>query len=213
MPPDSRTNYQRWEPASLDEVDVQKVKLPTAEALEDMHQQAHQEGYDTGYSTGYNEGLAAGYKQGAEKLGEEMRRLQDLLASVEEAIKDFGQSTSEELLNLSLEISKQILRQALKARPELLLPIVRNVMESIPQHSQHPHLRMHPEDAELVKMHMQTEISLGGWKIVDDQRIERGGCRIETTAAEIDATLANRWERLAAALGKDMSWLDEDGVR
>ena len=209
MPPDSRTNYQRWEPASLNEVDVQKVKLPTAEALEDMHQQAHQEGYDTGY----NEGLAAGYKEGAAKANEEIRRLQELLSSVEDAIKHFGKATSEELLNLSLEISKQILRQALKTRPELLLPIVRNVMESIPQHSQHPHLRMHPEDAELVKMHMQTEISLGGWKIVDDQRIERGGCRIETAAAEIDATLANRWERLAAALGKDLSWLDEDGTR
>lgn len=207
----SGTNYQRWEPTALDEVDVevQHVKLPTAEALEDIHRQAHQEGYDLGYS----EGQAAGYEQGAAKAEEEFLHMKELLASVEDAIKQFGKSTSEELLNLSLEISKQILRQSLKVRPELLLPIVRNVMESIPQHSQHPHLHLHPEDAALVKTYMQNEIALGGWKVVEDQRIARGGCRIETTAAEIDATLANRWERLAVALGKDMSWLDEDGSR
>ena len=29
------------------------------------------------------------------------------------------------------------------------------------------------------------------WKIVDDVRIERGGCRIETAASEVDATLRN----------------------
>jgi flagellar assembly protein FliH len=211
MQHDSGTNYQRWEPVALDavDVDVQQVKLPTAEALEDIHRQAHQEGYDLGYS----EGQAAGYRQGAAKSEEEFLHLKALLASVEDAIQQFGKSTSEELLSLSLEISKQILRQSLKVRPELLLPIVRNVMESIPQHSQHPHLHLHPEDAVLVKTHMQNEIALGGWKIVEDQRIARGGCRIETTAAEIDATLANRWERLAVALGKDMSWLDEDGSR
>jgi flagellar assembly protein FliH len=208
-PSDSRMGYQLWEPASLDDLHVQKVKLPTAEALEGIHQQAHQEGYDAGFA----EGHAAGYKQGVAQAVEEARRLQDLLTSVEDAIQRFGQATSEELLTLSLEIARQMLRQALKARPELLLPIVQNVMESIPQHSQHPLLQLHPDDAALVKMHMQTEIALGGWKVIEDQRIERGGCRIETAAAEIDATLANRWQKLAAALGKDMSWLEEDGTR
>lgn len=206
---DNRTTYQRWEPAALDQVDVRQVKLPTAEAVEDIHRQAHEEGYELGHK----DGLEAGYQQGAKQAEEEVRQLKELLASVEDAIKQFAKSTSEELLELSLEISKQILRQALKVRPELLLPIVRNVMESVPQHSQHPHLHLHPDDATLVKTYMQTEIALGGWKIVDDQRIERGGCRIETTATEIDATLANRWERLATALGKDLSWLDDDGTR
>lgn len=213
MSHDSRTNYQRWEPAALDEVEVQKVKLPTAEVLEDIHRQAHQEGYDTGYNEGREAGWAAGYQEGTTRAEEEMRRLQEMLAAVEEAMRQFGEATSEELLTLALEISKQILRQALRVHPELLLPIVRSVMESIPQHSQHPHLHLHPEDAALVKTHMQAEIALGGWRIVEDQRVARGGCKIETVAAEIDATLASRWERLAAALGKDMRWLGEDVAR
>lgn len=208
--PQDNPGYQRWEPAALEDPGVgQKVKLPTAEALEDIHQQAHQEGYELGYG----EGTAAGYQQGRAQAEEELRRLQKLLRSVEEATSQLGQATSEELLSLALEISKQILRQALAAKPELLLPIVRSAMESIPQHSQHLHLHVHPDDAALVKTQMQTEIAQGGWRIVEDQRIERGGCRIETAVAEVDATLGSRWQRLAAALGKDMSWLDDDGDR
>lgn len=209
MPHDPQPGYQRWQPEALDGADLQKVKLPTAEVVEGIHQQAHQEGYDIGY----NEGVAAGYQKGSTQAEDEVRRLRELLASVEEAIGQFGKATSEELLNVALEISKQILRESLKVKPELLLPIVRSAMESIPQHSQHPHLHLHPEDAVLVRTHMQAEIAVGAWRIVEDQRIERGGCRIETAAAEIDATIGNRWQRLAAALGKDMSWLDDDGTR
>lgn len=209
MPHDPQPGYQRWQPEALDGADLQKVKLPTAEVVEGIHQQAHQEGYDIGY----NEGVAAGYQKGSTQAEDEVRRLRELLASVEEAIGQFGKATSEELLNVALEISKQILRESLKVRPELLLPIVRSAMESVPQHSQHPHLHLHPEDAVLVRTHMQAEIAVGAWRIVEDQRIERGGCRIETAAAEIDATIGNRWQRLAAALGKGMSWLDDDGTR
>lgn len=217
MQHDNQTNYERWQPSPLVElgadVDVKKVRLPTAEALEDIHRQAHQEGYDTGYAEGLEKGLAAGRQQGEQQVREEIQRLQSMLATLEDAIKEFGKSTSEDLLELALELSRQILRQSLKVRPELLLSIVQSVMESIPQHSQHPHLYLHPDDAVLVKTYLQTEIALGNWRVAEDPRIERGGCKIETSSAEVDATLENRWQRLASALGSDMSWLDGDGAR
>jgi flagellar assembly protein FliH len=217
MQHDNKTNYQRWQPSPLVEAGaetlVQKVKLPTAEALEGIHRQAYQEGYESGYAEGLEKGLADARQQGGQQVRDEVQRLQSVLAGVEEAIRELGKATSEDLLGLALELSRQMLRQSLKVKPELLLPIVQNVMESIPQHSQHPHLYLHPADAALVKANLQTEISLGGWKIAEDPRIERGGCKIETSSAEIDATLENRWQHLASSLGKNMSWLDDDGAR
>jgi flagellar assembly protein FliH len=200
---DPQGGYQRWEPESLN---LAKVQLPTAKTLEEIHQQAHQEGYDIGF----NEGVAAGYQEGKAHAEQEALRLSDLLGSVEEAVSQVDQATSEALLGLALEIAKQVLRQALRTKPELLLPVVRGAMESIPQYSQHPHLHLHPEDAALVRTHMQAEIGHGGWKIIEDQRMERGGCRIETAAVEVDATLPSRWQRLSAALSQDVSWLDDE---
>jgi flagellar assembly protein FliH len=197
--------YQRWEPAALEHSEAQKLQMPTAAALEAIHQEAHQEGFEAGF----NEGVEAGRRQGAAQAAEEVRRLQGLLVKVTEAIGGFEQALSEDLLALALEMSRQILRQSLKIRPELLLPIVRSAMESLPQNTPHPHLHLHPEDAALVRDSMQTEVAQGGWKIIEDQRIARGGCRIETQVSETDATLENRWQRLAAALAQDSSWLDE----
>jgi flagellar assembly protein FliH len=197
--------YQRWEPAALEHSEVQKLQMPTAAALEAIHQEAHQEGFEAGFT----EGVEAGRRQGAAQAAEEVRRLQSLLEQVTEAIGGFEQALSDDLLALALEMSRQILRQSLKIKPELLLPIVRGAMESLPQNTPHPHLHLHPEDAALVRDNMQTEIAQGGWKIIEDQRILRGGCRIETQVSETDATLENRWQRLAAALAQDSSWLDE----
>ena len=207
MAVDGLPKYQLWQPQSLDAgaLAQQQVKLPTAEALESLHQQAHEEGYNIGFS----EGVAAGRQQGRVQAEEEVARLRALVASVEEAVEQLEQATGENLLGLALKISEQIMRQALKARPELLLPIVQGVMDGMPQHAQHPHLHLHPEDAALVRTHMTVELSQGGWRVIEDQRIARGGCRIETAVSELDATLATRWQRLAAALGHDMRWLDE----
>jgi flagellar assembly protein FliH len=35
----------------------------------------------------------------------------------------------------------------------------------------------------------------------------RGGCRVETPANEIDASLPTRWARLQQALGQQGEWL------
>ena len=47
-----------------------------------------------------------------------------------------------------------------------------------------------------------------GWQLIEDESIERGGCRIESEAAQIDATNATRWERAVATLGRDRTWLE-----
>jgi len=193
--------YRLWEPAALEHPDALKLKMPTAAALEAIHQQAHQEGFQSGFVEGGQAGKA--------QAQDDLKRLQALLAKVTEEISDFEQALGNDLLALALEMSRQMLRQALKVKPELLLPIVRSAMESMPQNTPHPHLHLHPEDAALVRASMQTEMTQGGWKIIEDPRIVRGGCRIETPTSETDATIENRWQRLAAALGQDSSWLDE----
>lgn len=202
---DMEVSYQRWEPATLDPVGARGMQMPTAAELEDIHHQAHQEGLEAGYKEGYE----AGYQQGSVLAAEELSRLNALMGSVSEAIKGYEEAMGGEMLALTLEIARQVLRQALKVKPELLLPIVRSAMESLPQNTAHPHLHLHPDDAVLVRAGMQAELLQGGWRVIEDQRVARGGCRIETPVSETNAAIDNRWQRLAASLGQDSSWLDE----
>ena len=59
----------------------------------------------------------------------------------------------------------------------------------------------------LVRARLGDEIAGGGWRIVEDTQVTRGGCRVETASNQIDATAETRWQRIAAALGLDDTWL------
>lgn len=194
--------YRRWEPSDLEHLARQQVKLPTAEELERIHQDAHREGYEAGS----REGMTAGYEEGLAKAAEDAERFRGLVDTLAEALQGIEQSLAHELLSLSLDISKQMLTRALEVKPELLLPVIRAGLESLPQNAQHPHIHLHPKDAAMVREMLSAE-SHAGWRVIEDARIAPGGCRIETSTAEVDATLASRWQRIASALGQDNAWL------
>jgi flagellar assembly protein FliH len=105
-------------------------------------------------------------------------------------------------------VARQILRSDVKARREALLPVVREAMQCLPDQAQRPQLLLNPADVDLVRAGIGDELQLNGLNIVEDHRIEPGGCRISAINCEVDATLPARWRRVLATLGKDVSWSD-----
>jgi flagellar assembly protein FliH len=197
IPKEQLSAYQRWELTALDEsqraqeVTAERVPLPTAEELQQIQTQAHQEGYAAGHLEGRAKGIA------------DAERMKQVLVGLEAALQQFDQQVAQDVLALALDISRQMLRQALKVKPGLVLAVVREAMNSLPQASSHPHLILNPEDARVVRSFMEADLAHSAWKIQEDSRIERGGCRIESANSEIDATMETRWKRIVAALGRD----------
>ncbi len=69
-------------------------------------------------------------------------------------------------------------------------------------------LMLNPLDAEIVRNAIGEELDKGGWRVVEDAQIGRGGCKVDTASNQIDAQAASRWQRLTNALGKnDVEWL------
>jgi flagellar assembly protein FliH len=202
IPKEQLSAYQRWELTALDEsqraqeVTAERVPLPTAEELQQIQTQAHQEGYAAGHLEGRAKGIA------------DAERMKQVLVGLEAALQQYDQQVAQDVLALALDISRQMLRQALKVKPGLVLAVVREAMNSLPQASSHPHLILNPEDARVVRSFMEADLAHSAWKIQEDSRIERGGCRIESANSEIDATMETRWKRIVAALGRDDAWLE-----
>jgi flagellar assembly protein FliH len=203
-PKEQLTAYERWELPSFDvgggisvSGNPKGMKLPTASELEDIQRQAHDEGYQ------------AGYAEGAKKAALETQRLAALVSSMEQALKEVDQQVAQGLLDLSLELAQQMVHQALAVKPELLLAVVRDAIGSLPHFNPGAHIVLHPEDAKIVREHMGEQLAHSGWKIFEDAQVTRGGARIETNNSQIDATIENRWQRIATNLGQDSSWLEE----
>ena len=69
-------------------------------------------------------------------------------------------------------------------------------------------LTLNPADAALVSGLLADQIASGGWRIVEDAGLARGGCLLHTAASQVDASMHTRWQRLAAALGQTSEWLE-----
>ena len=205
------TAYERWELPNFgtagQEVGASLVRqknsargivLPTAVELEEIQRQAHDEGYQAGLQAG----LQAGSEDG-------MQRIAVLLSAMEQALQQADQAVAQDLLNLSLEVARQMVQQTLNIPPEILLNTIRAAIASLPHFNQGAHLVLHPDDAAMVRASMGEQLNHTGWKIFEDANILRGGARVEAAHSQIDATLANRWQRIVAAIGQDRSWIQE----
>jgi flagellar assembly protein FliH len=206
IPKEQLTAYERWEmpnfgtpgvagtarPNSFERQSesTADIVLPTAAQLEEIQRQAHDEGYQAGYAEG-------------------AQRVAALLSAMEQALQQVDQDIAQDLLNVSLEVARQMVQQTLKTNPEILLNTIREAISSLPHFNQGAHLVLHPDDATMVRASMGEQLSHSGWKIFEDALIARGGARVETAHSQIDATLANRWQRIVAAIGQDSSWIQE----
>ncbi|GIX26330.1 flagellar assembly protein FliH [Pelomicrobium sp. G1] len=196
IPKERLSAYQRWELGSFDPAppEAPVTKLPTAEELEQWHQSARDEGY------------AAGYAEGLAQARLETERLKAIGEAWSSALASLEEEVSQALVQLALAIAAHVLREALAVRPELVIAVVKEAMAAVPHSGAHPRLVLHPDDALLVRRLLAHELEQGGWKLVEDPVLERGGCRVESAATTVDATLAGRWERITAALQDEQAW-------
>lgn len=202
--------YQRWEMHSFgdERPSVVAKRAPPAEApapedLAALREEARLIGFEEGHASGYADGLALGRAAAATELA----HLQSVTLAFGQAVAGADQLIANEVLELALHLAKGMLRSALEVRPELLIPVVREAIEYLPVLQQPALLVLHPDDAEVVRAGIGEELDKGGWRVVEDAQVGRGGCKIETGTNQIDAQAALRWQRLTSALGKNMDWL------
>ncbi|MES2017407.1 MAG: flagellar assembly protein FliH [Pseudomonadota bacterium] len=203
--------YQRWEmnsfgderPSTVAKRPVAPV-MPSEDVIAGIQEEARLIGYDEGHAAGYADGLAIGR---AEAAGE-LEHLQSIALTFGNALAQADEVIAADLLELALHLAKGMLRCALEVKPELIIPLVREAIGYLPVLQQPALLQLNPLDAAIVKAAMGEELEKGGWRVVEDAQVGRGGCKIDTATNQIDAQASARWQRLAAALGKNnVEWL------
>lgn len=171
--------------------------LPTAEELERIYNEAQQSGYDAGFAAGQE----AGKQEVQAKIQEKLARLEALANNFREALLDLDQVAADQLLHLSLEISRQVIRNELHTHPENLAAVVREGLAALPLNHGAVALHLSPEDAPLLGEHLGELFSQSGWRIIEDPTISTGGCRLFAGTSEVDATVETRWRRVLESLG------------
>ena len=236
IPKEQQSAYQRWEMTSFGDERpstqsrraamapppapepvaqpvelVPHVTLPTIEEIEAIREQARAEGYAEGLEEGRAAGHAQGYADGA-RTGQieaegELEHLRSIAATFSEAVMQADETIAHDVLELALRLARGMVRTAFEVRPDLILPVVQEAIGYLPVLAQPATLSLNPLDAEIVRDAMGQELVKGGWRIVEDAALARGGCKVDTASNQIDAQAQARWARVTHALQSNVDWL------
>ena len=183
------------------------MQFPTAAELEALRDDARAEGYAEGREEGRAAGHAEAMEAGRQEAALEMETLRAIGATFSQAVTAADETIASDVLDLALHLARSMVRTAFTVRPELIIPIVREAIDYLPVLQQPAILALHPEDIEIVRTALSDELDKGGWRVVADPQVGRGGCKVDTASNQIDAQASARWTRLAHALGKNVEWL------
>lgn len=191
---DTRSAFERWEgleavPAP-DPVEAEKLRI------EEAYEAAREQGY------------AAGIVQAKDEVRSQAGRFKALTESYSAAIDSLDFRLSDQVLNLSLDVARQVVAGELAARPERILDIVNLALRQMVETTREARLLLNPEDAAIIRPLLNEALDKSRLRIVEDVRIVRGGCLLETPQGDLDATLQARWRQVVAVLGSNRNWID-----
>ena len=202
IPKEQLSAYQRWELHAFDAPAAPRQTLAAAKAADAAAEKVRHI-----HTHAYEAGRADGLREGAQKATHDAEALRALCAAIESQSHDVNQRIAHDVLELSLEVARQMLRQALAVRPEIILPLIQDALARCAQPVAPATLTLNPADAVLVRELINDQLASGGWRVVEDADLARGGCQLHTAAIQVDASMDTRWQRLAAALGEKSEWL------
>jgi flagellar assembly protein FliH len=214
-----QTAYERWEMTPLTDARADRgiqgtgslLDLRLAQEQERARQTGHRKGYQDGltqgHAQGHTEGMVQGLAEGQDLIATQQAALQALMASFEKQLTQARENIAQQVLAVALDMAHAMLKSALTIQPQRVLPLIEQTLQSLPALHSSALLYLHPLDLELLVASPGAALTTAGWQLRADPHMMRGGCRVETPANEIDATLPTRWARLQQGLGQQGEWL------
>jgi flagellar assembly protein FliH len=198
----------RYELPSISGVAVQ-ARRPgkTVQELEELERRTYEEafakGQAEGYAQGRAEGLAAAEREmrpQLQQLQERIERLDSIMNSLARPLEELDPEVEDQLLQLALTIGRHLVRRELRIDPTQVIAIIRETVALLPASARDVRVHLHPDDAAVVRERLAMPAGERAWTIAEDPVMSRGGCRVTTETAQIDARLETRIASVASAL-------------
>ncbi len=197
-PPDSAV--ARWDLPSVSGRTVQGRRAGrTVGELEDVERRA----YDEAFAMGREAGLAAAKaetQKALTQLSAQVRQLEAIVSLLSRPLQAMDQDVEQQLTQLALMVARQLVRRELRLDPAQVIAVIRETVALLPAAARDVRVHLHPEDAAIVRERLATPAAERAWTIVEDPVTTRGGCRVTTDTAHIDARLETRINAVITSL-------------
>lgn len=175
------------------------------------------EAWDKGYADGREAGLTAAQQEQQAALTEidrRVRHLGSILEFMARPIAELDDQVQRQLATLAGAIARHVIRRELKLQPDDIIGVIRDTVSLLPVTAREVRVRLHPEDAQLVRSRLAEVTSERAWGITEDPILPRGGCRVTSENSSIDAQVEQRLgAAIAAVLGDERVAAAPEAVR
>lgn len=154
------------------------------QGLEQGREAGHREGFERGVEDGRTIGREEGRLQGLQAFNEAAQPLDQLVERFERFRQDFEQARREQLLELVQKVSKQVIRCELTLHPTQLLSLAEEALAAMPDDQDDVRILLNPEECTRIKELAPERAA--AWRLVPDEKLALGECRVVTAQAEAD---------------------------
>ncbi|GAB6390380.1 flagellar assembly protein FliH [Stutzerimonas marianensis] len=154
------------------------------QGLEQGREAGHREGFERGLEDGKAIGREEGRALGRQAFDQAARPLDQVVEQVERFRRDFEQARREQLLELVQKVSKQVIRCELTLHPTQLLTLAEEALAAMPGDQEDVRILLNPEECTRIKELAPERAA--AWRLIPDEKLALGECRVVTTQAEAD---------------------------
>ncbi len=137
-----------------------------------------------------------GYNAGLEAAKFDIENIKASLAEFMNAKQEVYNSIAPDILEISLDIAKKIIKKEMSEDPQVLLENIKDIMKGLSKEETKITLRVNPSQAAILKQDVpEVATSLGLEAkiiVVSDENVMEGGCLVTTTNGVIDATVESQ---------------------
>jgi flagellar assembly protein FliH len=194
---DEPENAEVLTQVQVDQSELQRLQM---QAQQQGHQQGYDAGQQQGYQAGFQAGQEAGQLQGVQEAQQQQAVLtehwQHMVTEFQQTLDALDSVIASRLMQMALTAAKQVLGQPPICDGSALLNQIQQLIQQEPMFKGKPQLRVNPADFERVEQQLGVTLSLHGWRLLADNQIHAGGCKVSAEDGDMDASLATRWHEL-----------------
>ena len=153
-----------------------------------------------------SEGHEAGRQEGIARVDAELNELLGLLHGVIDAVREdrdrFLRSAEPELVRLALGAAERIVHHEISQNDQFVVETVRSALTRAMSRSDIS-IRVNPEDMAVMREYRERLLAAGDFehlRLIEDQRIDRGGAVLESDSGTVDAKIATQLREVRGAL-------------